>query len=138
MISNAIAHNYKVPFILSAYRSKWRWICNNSSSNDPGWLYTSGRSRPCICRYRYFFKSTTAPDCSRDFRPDGEIHLSCRLEDREPGHRRVFLSANRKAEEKAAKTVKSSIQDITEGEEDECEQLMYALILSGLYNADDW
>ena len=28
--------------------------------------------------------------------------------------------------------MKSSIQDITEGEEDECEQLMYALILSGL------
>ena len=37
-----------------------------------------------------------------------------------------------KLEEKALKTVRSSIQDITEGEEDECEQLMYALILSGL------
>lgn len=79
-----------------------------------------------------FFKSTTAPDCSRDFRPDGEIHLSCRLEDREPGHRRVFCHETVKLEEKALKTVKSSIQDITEGEEDECEQLMYALILSGL------
>lgn len=79
-----------------------------------------------------FFKSTTAPDCSRDFRPDGEIHLSCRLEDREPGHRRVFLPRNCKAGRESVKTVKSSIQDITEGEEDECEQLMYALILSGL------
>ena len=37
-----------------------------------------------------------------------------------------------KLEEKALKTVRSSIQDITEGEEDKCEQLMYALILSGL------
>ena len=37
-----------------------------------------------------------------------------------------------KLEEKALKTVRSSIQDITEGEDDECEQRMYALILSGL------
>ena len=43
-----------------------------------------------------------------------------------------FCRETVKLEEKALKTVKSSIQDITEGEEDECEQLMYALILSGL------
>ncbi len=86
----------------------------------------------CICRYRYFFKSTTAPDCSRDFRSDGEIHLSCRLEDRELVTGEYFCHETVKLEEKALKTVKSSIQDITEGEEDECEQFMYALILSGL------
>ncbi len=43
-----------------------------------------------------------------------------------------FCRETVRLEEKALKTVKSSIQDITEGEEDECEQLMYALILSGL------
>ena len=86
--------------------SKWRWICNNSSSNDPGWSKEDcafSSSDLCICRYRYFFKSTTAPDCSRDFRPDGEIHLSCRLEDREPGHRRVFLPRNCKAGRESVK-----------------------------------
>ena len=79
-----------------------------------------------------FFKSTTAPDCSRDFRPDGEIHLSCRLEIANLVTGEYFCRETVKLEEKALKTVKSSIQDITEGEEDECEQLMYALILSGL------
>ena len=43
-----------------------------------------------------------------------------------------FCSEVVKLEEKALKTVRSSLRDITEGEEDECEQLMYALILSGL------
>jgi glycerol-1-phosphate dehydrogenase [NAD(P)+] len=43
-----------------------------------------------------------------------------------------FCRETVRLEEKALKTVRSSIQDIAEGEEDECEQLMYALILSGL------
>ena len=43
-----------------------------------------------------------------------------------------FCRETVRLEEKALKTVRSSIQDITEGEEDECEQLMYALILSVL------
>ena len=43
-----------------------------------------------------------------------------------------FCRETVRLEEKALKTVRSSIQDIAEGEEDECEQLMYALILSGI------
>lgn len=66
----------------------------------------------CVCRYRYFSKHQrlTAAGISDLM---AKIHLSCRLEDREPGHRRVFLPRNCKLE-KALKTVKSSIQDITE------------------------
>lgn len=37
-----------------------------------------------------------------------------------------------KLEERALKAVRSSLRAITEGEEDDCEELMYALILSGL------
>ena len=105
-ISRYIAHNYKVPFISVPTAASGDGFCNNSSSNDPGWSKEDcAFSSPdlCICRYRYFFKSTTAPDCSRDFRPDGEIHLSCRLEDREPGHRRVFLPRNCKAGRESVK-----------------------------------
>ena len=93
-ISRYIAHNYKVPFISvptaasgDGFVTTVAAMTLDGVKNDCAF----SSSDLCICRYRYFFKSTKASDSSRDFRPDGEIHLSCRLEDREPGHRRVFL-----------------------------------------------
>ena len=102
-ISRYIAHNYKVPFIsVPTAASGDGFVTTVAAMTLDGVKKTVPSVAP-ICRYRYFFKSTTAPDCSRDFRPDGEIHLSCRLEDREPGHRRVFLPRNCKAGRESVK-----------------------------------
>ena len=100
-ISRYIAHNYKVPFISVPTAASGDGFVTTVAAMTLDCAFSS--SDLCICRYRYFFKSTTAPDCSRDFRPDGEIHLSCRLEDREPGHRRVFLPRNCKAGRESVK-----------------------------------
>ena len=109
-ISRYIAHNYKVPFIsVPTAASGDGFVTTVAAITLDGVKKTVPSVAP-ICVYAdtdIFSKVTTAPDCSRDFRPDGEIHLSCRLEDREPGHRRVFLTAKTvKLEEKALKTVK--------------------------------
>ena len=93
-ISRYIAHNYKVPFIsVPTAASGDGFVTTVAAMTLDGVKKTVPSVAP-ICVYAdtdIFSKVTTAPDCSRDFRPDGEIHLSCRLEDREPGHRRVFL-----------------------------------------------
>ena len=105
-ISRYIAHNYKVPFIsVPTAASGDGFVTTVAAMTLDGVKKTVPSVAP-ICVYAdtdTFFKSTTAPDCSRDFRPDGEIHLSCRLEDREPGHRRVFLPRNCKAGRESVK-----------------------------------
>ena len=105
-ISRYIAHNYKVPFIsVPTAASGDGFVTTVAAMTLDGVKKTVPSVAP-ICVYAdtdIFFKSTTAPDCSRDFRPDGEIHLSCRLEDREPGHRRVFLPRNCKAGRESVK-----------------------------------
>ena len=105
-ISRYIAHNYKVPFIsVPTAASGDGFVTTVAAMTLDGVKKTVPSVAP-ICVYAdtdNFFKSTTAPDCSRDFRPDGEIHLSCRLEDREPGHRRVFLPRNCKAGRESVK-----------------------------------
>ena len=127
-ISRYIAHNYKVPFIsVPTAASGDGFVTTVAAMTLDGVKKTVPSVAP-ICVYAdtdIFFKSTTAPDCSRDFRPDGEIHLSCRLEDREPGHRRVFLPRNCKAGRESVKNCEIlRFRILTEGEEDECKQAL--------------
>ena len=105
-ISRYIAHNYKVPFIsVPTAASGDGFVTTVAAMTLDGVKKTVPSVAP-ICVYAdtdIFSKSTTAPDCSRDFRLDGEIHLSCRLEDCKPGHRRVFLPRNCKAGRESVK-----------------------------------
>lgn len=104
-ISRYIAHNYKVPFIsVPTAASGDGFVTTVAAMTLDGVKKTVPSVAPiCVYADTDIFQSTTAPDCSRDFRPDGEIHLSCRLEDREPGHRRVFLPRNCKAGRESVK-----------------------------------
>ena len=94
-ISRYIAHNYKVPFIsVPTAASGDGFVTTVAAMTLDGVKKTVPSVAP-ICVYAdtdIFSKA-----------PDGEIHLSCRLEDREPGHRRVFLPRNCKTGRESVK-----------------------------------
>ena len=104
-ISRYIAHNYKVPFIsVPTAASGDGFVTTVAAMTLDGVKKTVPSVAPiCVYADTDIFSKAPAPDCSRDFRSDGEIHLSCRLEDREPGHRRVFLPRNCKAGRESVK-----------------------------------
>ena len=105
-ISRYIAHNYKVPFIsVPTAASGDGFVTTVAAMTLDGVKKTVPSVAP-ICVYAdtdIFSKAPQRLTAAWDFRPDGEIHLSCRLEDREPGHRRVFLPRNCKAGRESVK-----------------------------------
>ena len=134
-ISRYIAHNYKVPFIsVPTAASGDGFVTTVAAMTLDGVKKTVPSVAP-ICVYAdtdIFSKAPqrlTAAGIS-DLMAKYNCHADWKIANMVTGEN--FCRETVKLEEKALKTVKSSIQDITEGEEDECEQLMYALILSGL------
>ena len=126
-ISRYIAHNYKVPFIsVPTAASGDGFVTTVAAMTLDGVKKTVPSVAP-ICVYADTDIFSKAP---QRLTAAGISDLMAKyicLADW-----KYFCRETVKLEEKALKTVKSSIQDITEGEENECEQLMYALILSGL------
>ena len=134
-ISRYIAHNYKVPFIsVPTAASGDGFVTTVAAMTLDGVKKTVPSVAP-ICVYAdtdIFSKAPqrlTAAGIS-DLMAKYICLADWKIANLVTGE--YFCRETVKLEEKALKTVKSSIQDITEGEEDECEQLMYALILSGL------
>ena len=134
-ISRYIAHNYKVPFIsVPTAASGDGFVTTVAAMTLDGVKKTVPSVAP-ICVYAdtdIFSKAPqrlTAAGIS-DLMAKYICLADWKIANLVTGE--YFCRETVKLEEKALKTVKSSIQDITEGEENECEQLMYALILSGL------
>ena len=132
-ISRYIAHNYKVPFIsVPTAASGDGFVTTVAAMTLDGVKKTVPSVAP-ICVYAdtdIFSKAPqrlTAAGIS-DLMAKYICLADWKIANLVTGE--YFCRETVKLEEKALKTVKSSIQDITEGEE--CEQLMYALILSGL------
>ena len=140
-ISRYIAHNYKVPFIsVPTAASGDGFVTTVAAMTLDGVKKTVPSVAP-ICVYAdtdIFSKAPqrlTAAGIS-DLMAKYICLADWKIANLVTGE--YFCRETVKLEEKALKTVKSSIQDITEGEEDECEQLMYALILSGLATGASW
>ena len=118
MISAVILHiiMIKYSFRLSAYQQGDGFV-NNSSSNDPGWSKEDcAFSSSDLCMQIQIFFSTTAPTAAGISDLIGEIHLSWQTGRSRTWSPEIFLPRNCKAGRESVKTVKSSIQDITEGE----------------------
>ena len=104
-ISRYVAHKYKVPFIsVPTAASGDGFVTTVAAMNLDGVKKTVPSIAPiCVYAYRYFFKSSPASYRCGNFRFDGKIYLSCRLENRKSGYRRIFLPGNCKTGRKSLK-----------------------------------
>lgn len=134
-ISRYVAHKYKVPFIsVPTAASGDGFVTTVAAMNLDGVKKTVPSIAP-ICVYADTDIFSKAPRRLTDAGISDLMGKYICLADWKIANLvtgEYFCRETVRLEEKALKTVRSSIQDIAEGEEDECEQLMYALILSGL------